>query len=76
MKIAFWTLLRLVLKRRGLETDHARVISRLLVNSDLRGVRSHGTRTVNGYCKSFENGSLNPRPNVRGDRGDADVCCY
>ena len=52
-------------EKAGLETDHARVISRLLVNSDLRGVRSHGTRTVNGYCKSFENGSLNPRPNVR-----------
>ncbi len=52
-------------EKAGLETDHARVISRLLVNSDLRGVRSHGTRTVNGYCKSFEDGRLNPRPNVR-----------
>ena len=36
-------------EKAGLETEHARVISRLLVNSDLRGVRSHGTRTVNGY---------------------------
>lgn len=49
----------------GLDTDHAALISRYLVNSDLRGVRSHGTRAVNGYCKSFESGGLNPRPNVR-----------
>ncbi len=49
----------------GLTHEHAALISRLLVNSDLRGVRSHGTRTVNGYCAGFENGSLNPRPNVR-----------
>jgi LDH2 family malate/lactate/ureidoglycolate dehydrogenase len=49
----------------GLTHDHAALISRLLVNSDLRGVRSHGTRTVNGYCSGFEGGSLNPRPNIR-----------
>jgi LDH2 family malate/lactate/ureidoglycolate dehydrogenase len=49
----------------GLERDHAAVISRLLVNSDLRGVRSHGTRTVNHYCRAFEEGKLNPRPVVR-----------
>ena len=49
----------------GLTTDHATLISRLLVNSDLRGVRSHGTRTVNGYCGSFEDGSTNPLPDVQ-----------
>lgn len=49
----------------GLERDHAALISRLLVNSDLRGVRSHGTRTVNSYCSGFENGYLNPHPDVR-----------
>lgn len=49
----------------GLSHEHAALISRLLVNSDLRGVRSHGTRTVNGYCSAFENGHLNPNPNVR-----------
>ncbi|MDE0555133.1 MAG: Ldh family oxidoreductase [Candidatus Poribacteria bacterium] len=52
-------------QKAGLTHEHAALISRLLVNSDLRGVRSHGTRTVNGYCAGFENGSLNPRPNVR-----------
>lgn len=49
----------------GLDQDHARAISRLLVNSDLRGVRSHGTRTVNHYCQAFEEGKLNPQPEIR-----------
>ncbi len=49
----------------GLSSEHAAVISRLLVNSDLRGVRSHGTRTVNHYCQAFEDGRLNPQPEIR-----------
>jgi LDH2 family malate/lactate/ureidoglycolate dehydrogenase len=49
----------------GLAADHAALISRLLVNSDLRGVRSHGTRTLDGYCRAFEQGQLNPRPEVK-----------
>ena len=52
-------------EKAGLEHDHAALISRLLVNSDLRGVRSHGTRQLNGYCGGFEGGSCNPRPQVR-----------
>lgn len=48
----------------GLSNAHAAVISRLLVNSDLRGVRSHGTRTVNGYTQSFADGKLNPQPKI------------
>ena len=52
-------------EKAGLTHDHAALISRLLVNSDLRGVRSHGTRTVNGYCSSFEGGSHNPHPNIQ-----------
>lgn len=49
----------------GLSNDHATTISRLLVNSDLRGVRSHGSRTVNGYTRSFAEGQLNPQPNIQ-----------
>jgi len=49
----------------GLSNEHATIISRLLVNSDLRGVRSHGSRAVNGYTKSFVEGKLNPQPNIQ-----------
>ena len=52
-------------EKAGLEVSHARLISRLLVNSDLRGVRSHGTHIAHNYCMDFVNGNLNPRPNVR-----------
>ena len=52
-------------EKAGLTHDHAALISRLLVNSDLRGVRTHGTRNTNSYCNGFENGSHNPRPNIR-----------
>ena len=52
-------------EKAGLAHDHAALISRLLVNSDMRGVRSHGTRTVSGYCSGFETGSMNPQPNIR-----------
>jgi LDH2 family malate/lactate/ureidoglycolate dehydrogenase len=52
-------------EKAGLDNNHAAIISRFLVNSDLRGVRSHGTQTVNGYCKGFENGHCNPRPDTQ-----------
>lgn len=44
--------------------DHAAVIARLLVNSDLRGVRSHGTQKTDGCCKGFATGALNPTPEI------------
>jgi L-2-hydroxycarboxylate dehydrogenase (NAD+) len=52
-------------RKAGLEPEHAALISRLLVNSDLRGVRSHGTRNVNGYCSGFEQLSLNSSPKIK-----------
>ena len=52
-------------EKAGLETEHAALTSRMLVECDLRGVRSHGTANVSGYCSSYENGSLNPRPQIR-----------
>jgi LDH2 family malate/lactate/ureidoglycolate dehydrogenase len=52
-------------ERAGLENEHAALIARLLVNADLRGVRSHGTRQVDGYCRAFEQGHTNPMPQVR-----------
>ncbi|MDA0312740.1 MAG: Ldh family oxidoreductase [Planctomycetota bacterium] len=48
----------------GLDPDHAALVGRYLVNSDLRGVRSHGSRAANGYCRVFEAGRLNPNPGI------------
>ena len=49
----------------GLSSHHANLLSRLLVNSDLRGVRSHGVQAASGYTRSFAEGNINPKPDVR-----------
>jgi LDH2 family malate/lactate/ureidoglycolate dehydrogenase len=51
-------------RRSGLDTDHAALIARLLVNNDLRGVRSHGSLSANGYCNGFATGGFNPAPEI------------
>jgi L-2-hydroxycarboxylate dehydrogenase (NAD+) len=51
--------------RAGLEPESAQLMSRLLTNSELRGVRSHGIGWAPGYCQQLLDGRLNPRPEVR-----------
>lgn len=51
--------------RAGSVPEQAACIARLLVNSDLRGVRSHGTASAHGYALAMERGDLNPAPDVR-----------
>ena len=38
------------LRAAGMSATHAAQLADLLTNSDLRGVRSHGTRALYGYC--------------------------
>ena len=52
------------LKAAGLRPDHAEQLARLLTNSDLRGVRSHGTRCVYGYCTRIRDRGANPDPQL------------
>ena len=49
----------------GISKEHGAAISRLLVNSELRGVRSHGIGWAPGYCHSLKEGNLNARPEIR-----------
>ncbi|MBM3277566.1 MAG: Ldh family oxidoreductase [Candidatus Handelsmanbacteria bacterium] len=53
------------LKAAGMPEDHAEQLAQLLTNSDLRGVRSHGVRTIGGYCPSLKSGRVNPRPEIK-----------
>lgn len=48
----------------GLNEPHAEQLAELLVNSDARGVRSHGTRALGGYCRVVREGKANPNPNI------------
>jgi LDH2 family malate/lactate/ureidoglycolate dehydrogenase len=44
--------------------DHATLLARLLVESDLRGVLSHGSRQIVRYVREIRSGGINPRPRV------------
>lgn len=49
----------------GLPRLDAEQITSLLVETDLRGVLSHGTRQLAGYVRQFREGRLNPVPSPR-----------
>ena len=53
------------LKAGGLRADHADQLAELLTNSDLRGVRSHGTRAVGSYSRTLRDGKVNPNPDLQ-----------
>ena len=53
------------LQHAGMPGNQASLLARCLVNSDLRGVRSHGTRALGGYCGSLRGGAVNTDPEIR-----------
>ena len=46
------------------ETD-ARLAADVLISADLRGVDSHGVARLPGYVRLYDNGRINPQPNIR-----------
>lgn len=51
-------------KAADMRADHADQLAQLLTNSDLRGVRSHGTRQVPGYSRGLREKHVNPDPQL------------
>ena len=54
-----------VLAALGVPDNDATHIARCLIDVDLRGVRSHGTRQLRRYVKEFRNGLVNTTPVIR-----------
>ena len=54
-----------ILEKLGVPAEDAQEIARNLNMADLRGVDTHGIRTLPIYAKRFENGGLNPRPQMK-----------
>jgi LDH2 family malate/lactate/ureidoglycolate dehydrogenase len=54
--------------RGGMNADDAAFMGRCLVDADLRGVHSHGTRHVVRYVRSLLSGEWNPRPTFQVER--------
>ena len=48
-----------------LPEEHARLIADLLIDTELRGVVSHGVVQVQRYVRAFQNGQANPDPQIR-----------
>lgn len=75
-------------EKAGTSNQDAELMARLLVESDLRGVLTHGTRQLPGYVRLMREGRVNPRPTVRvvretrttqvldGDGGMGHIPCY
>ncbi len=51
--------------KAGMVADDATFMGSCLVDADLRGVHSHGTRYAVNYVRSLQSGSWNPRPNIQ-----------
>ena len=49
----------------GVPRQDAELIAELLIDTDLRGVLSHGTAAVPGYVRAYMEGKLNPTPQLR-----------
>lgn len=52
-------------QRVGVPQADADDVARMQVETDLRGVYSHGTRALPGYVRSIRKGEINPNPTIR-----------
>jgi LDH2 family malate/lactate/ureidoglycolate dehydrogenase len=53
-----------VLKRFGVPSDDAEIASDILIESDLRGIDSHGIAHLSRYVYDFQHGVACPQPNI------------
>jgi LDH2 family malate/lactate/ureidoglycolate dehydrogenase len=78
-----------VLEKMGVPAEEAAITSRLLVDTDFRGIESHGIAHLGPfYIKRMKDGLINPKPNIKtwsdsasnavmdGDNGLGFVCGY
>jgi LDH2 family malate/lactate/ureidoglycolate dehydrogenase len=54
-----------MLRHIDMPEDQAKLLARLLVDSDLRGIHSHGTWQLPRYVSEITSGGLNLRPDIR-----------
>ena len=48
----------------GCPAEQAELAATVLINADLRGIDSHGIARLAGYVRLYDNGRLNPNPNI------------
>lgn len=55
----------LLAQKAGMSEQNGTFLAEQLVNNDLRGVFSHGTRQIATYARIMRDGLINPNPEVR-----------
>lgn len=54
-----------VLQQVGVDSPDARIAAEVLVRTDMRGVRTHGTRQLKTYVTQIVRGGINPKAKLR-----------
>ena len=62
-----------VLQKVGVPEGDARLTAEILVESNLRGVDTHGIYLIKLYSQRIEKGLINPKPNIRFEKKRAAV---
>ncbi len=62
-----------ILRACGMQDQDATDTAAVLVRTDMRGVRTHGIRTLPGYVEQIEGGGMSARPNIQAVRDSGSV---
>ena len=54
-----------ILKKNGLNTNHATICSKALINAELVGAHSHGLSRLKMYCDRIQKKVINPNPKIK-----------
>ena len=54
-----------ILKKNGLNTSHAIICSKALINAELVGAHSHGLSRLKMYCDRIQKKVINPKPKIK-----------
>ena len=54
-----------ILKKNGLNTNHAAICSKALINAELVGAHSHGLSRLKMYCDRIQKKVINPKPKIK-----------
>ncbi len=54
-----------IFKKHGLESKHALVCAKALINAELVGAPSHGLARMSSYCNRIKKKVINPKPKIK-----------
>ena len=63
-----------VLRAWGMSEEHAKICTRVMVDTDLRGIDSHGVGMLSAYEEWWRDGQINMTPTIRVLRNQPGLC--